>query len=44
MDEILAGLQADADAYSHEESDVTSWQRSILNRLRDYVALVISTV
>ena len=41
MDEILAGLQADADTYSHEEPNVTPWQLAILNRLRDYVALVI---
>jgi len=41
MDEILAELQRDADAYCNETVDVSAWQRAILNRLNDYVALVI---
>lgn len=41
MEEILVGLQTQADIYCTQTRDVTAWQRTILQRLRDYVALVI---
>lgn len=41
MDEILAELQVDADTYVNQELGINSWQIALLNRLSDYVALVI---
>ena len=41
MEEILAELQRAADDYCNQTVDVSSWQRAILNRLHDYVALVV---
>ncbi|NBU63398.1 MAG: aminoglycoside phosphotransferase family protein [Chloroflexia bacterium] len=41
MEDILAALQQDADAYCDNTAAVSAWQRAILSRLHDYVALVI---
>jgi hypothetical protein len=41
MDALLIGLQHEADAYVANATELSSWSVSILNRLNDYVAIVV---